>query len=148
MRAYTISRSGISPVPDQDIMTIIAPANKMIRIKRVRISGEDTASAAQETGIQRSTGGSGGGGALTAEKANTSDAAASSTINTTWSSQPSVSGSPHYVESWNSFGGGFDLTLDGREIYLVNSEQLSIRNLIGSSGSAPTLSITVELEEL
>ncbi len=144
MRLYTVRREGVSPTLNQDIMTIIAPANKMIRIKRIRVSGEDTTSTAIRTVIQRSTGGITGGGAITPEKANSSDPAASMTINTTWATQPTLSGGAHYAESWNSFGGGFDLTLDGRELYLVNSEQLSIRNTVG----APKMSIAVEIEEL
>ena len=144
MRSYTVSRSGVTAVITNDLMTIIAPANKMIRIKRIRVSGEDTASTPARMVIQRSTGGTTPGGALTAEKANTSDPAASSVVDTTWASQPSLAGAPHFVESWNSFGGGFDLTLDGREIYLVNSEKLSIRNTIATA----KLSIAVEFEEL
>ncbi len=144
MRAYTYTRSGVTPVTTDDLMTIIAPANKMIRIKRIRIAGEATASTVMRTVIQRSTGGTTGGGAITAEKKNTSDPAASSVVNTTWATQPTLSGIPLYAEAWNAFGGGLDLTLDGREIYLVNSEQLSIRNTVGTG----VLSISVETEEL
>ena len=145
MRAYTITRNNVTPNTSNDLVTIIAPANKAIRIKRIRASGEATASTAMRTVIQRSTGGASGGGGITPGQANSSDSAASTTVYTTWAGgQPTLSGNPHYNESWNAFGGGFDLTLDGREIYLVNSEQLSIRNTIGTG----TLSLDVELEEL
>lgn len=144
MRGYTVSRKGVTPTVGNDLMTIIAPANKMIRVKRIRATGEATASTAMRTIIQRSTGGVTPGGALTPEKTNTSDPAASSTINTTWGTQPTLSGSPLYNEGWNAFGGGFDLTLDGRELYLVNSEQLSIRADVGTGA----MSLDVELEEL
>jgi len=144
MRAYTVSRKGVTPTVGNDLMTIIAPANKMIRIKRIRASAEATASTIMRTIMQRSTGGTTPGGALTPEKASTSDPAASTVINTTWATQPTLSGSPHYNEGWNAFGGGFDLTLDGREIYLVNSEQLSIRQEVGGG----VMNLEVELEEL
>lgn len=144
MRVYTVSRKNVTPTVGNDLMTIIAPANKAIRIKRIRGSGEATASTVMRTIIQRSTGGTTGAGALTPEKANTSDPAASTLINTTWAEQPTLPGSPHYAEAWNAFGGGFDLTLDGREIYLVNSEQLSIR----ADAGAGVMDLEVEFEEL
>lgn len=144
MRTYTISRKGVTPTVGNDLMTIIAPANKMIRIKRIRASGEATASTVMRTIVQRSAGGATGGGALTPEKTNTSDPAASTTVNTTWGTQPTLSGAPLYNEGWNAFGGGFDLTLDGRELYLVNAEQVSIR---ADAGVDP-MNLDVELEEL
>ena len=143
-RTYTVSRNNVTPVVTNDLMTLIAPANKAIRIKRIRVSGEAGASTVMRTVLQRSTGGVTPGGALTPEKANTSDPAASSVIDTTWGTQPTLSGAPIYNEGWNAFGVGFDLTLDGREIYLVNSEQLSIRNTVGTG----VLDIEVEFEEL
>lgn len=144
MRLYTYTRLGVTPNTTDDLMTIIAPANKMVRIRRVQVWGEATTSTVMRTRIQRSTGGTTGGGAITAEKANTSDPAASAVVNTTWATQPSLSGNPQYTLAWNAFGGGVDLVLDGRELYLVNSEQLSIRQAAGTG----VLSLTVELEEL
>lgn len=144
MRVYTVTRKGVTPTVGSDLMTLIAPANKMLRIKRIRASGEATASTVMRTIIQRSTGGTTPGGALTPEKANTSDPAASTVIDTTWAAQPTLSGAAHYNEGWNAFGGGFDLTLDGREIYLVNSEQLSIR----ADAGAGVMNLEVEIEEL
>lgn len=134
-RSYTVSRTGVVPNTANDIMTIIAPAGGAVKIKRIRASGEDSASTPMRTVVQRSTGGTTGGGALTPEKTNSSDAAAASTIYTTWSAQPTLAGSATYVEGWNTFGGGFDLTLDGREIWLLNSQQLSIRNTVGTGVS-------------
>jgi len=144
MRGYTVSRKGVTPTVGNDLMTIIAPANKMIRIKRIRVTGEATASTAMRTVIQRSTGGTTPGGALTPEKTTTSDPAASTVVDTTWATQPTLSGSPLYNEGWNAFGGGFDLTLDGRELYLVNSEQVSIRADAGTG----VMSLEAEVEEL
>jgi len=144
MRTYAIARKGITPTVGSDLLTIIAPANKAIRIKRVRASGEATASTAMRTLIQRSTGGS-GSIPLTPEKTSTTDPAAGSTIVQAWiTTQPTPSGNPLYSEGWNAFGGGFDLTLDGREIYLVNAEQLSIRADLGTG----LMDLDVEFEEL
>ena len=144
MRLYTVTRNNVTPNTSNDLLTLIAASNKPIKINRIRCTGEATSSTAMRTVIQRSTGGTGAGGALTPEKTNTSDASANTVVDTTWSGQPSLSGSPLYNESWNAFAGGFDLTLDGREIYLLGAEQLSIRNTVGTG----TLSIDVEFSEL
>lgn len=144
MRTYAIGRKSITPTVGNDLLTIIAPANKAIRIKRIRASGEALASTAMRTLIQRSTGGS-GSIPLTPEKTSTTDPAAGSTIVQVWlTTQPTPSGNPLYSEGWNAFGGGFDLTLDGREIYLVNAEQLSIRADLGTG----LMDLDVEFEEL
>ncbi len=144
MRTYTIARKGITPTVGNDLLTIIAPANKAIRIKRIRASGEATASTVMRTIIHRSTGGS-GSIPLTPEKTSTTDPAAGSTIVQAWlTTQPAPSGNPLYNEGWNAFGGGFDLTLDGREIYLVNTEQLSIR----ADAGIGLMDLDVEFEEL
>ena len=144
MRTYTVTRKNVTPTVGNDLLTIIAPANKAIRIKRIRASGEATASTVMRTLIQRSTGGS-GSIPLTPEKSSTTDPAASSTIVQVWlTGQPTLSGIPLYNEGWNAFGGGFDLTLDGREIYLVNAEQLSIR----ADAGVGLMDLDVEFEEL
>lgn len=143
-RTYTITRNNVTPNVANDLITLIAATGHPVRIKRVRCSGESTVSTAMRTVIQRSTGGTTGAGAITPEKTNTGDNAATTVVDTTWVAQPTVSGNPLYNESWNSFAGGFDLTLDGREIYLVGTEQVSIRNTVGTG----TLSIDLEIEEL
>ena len=112
MRQYTVSRKNVTPTAGNDLLTIIAPANKAIRIKRIRASGEATASTVMRTLIQRSTGGS-GSIPLTPEKSSTTDPAASSTIVQVWlTGQPTLSGIPLYNEGWNAFGGGFDRDAD------------------------------------
>jgi hypothetical protein len=143
-RTYTITRNNVSPKVANDLLTIIAPANKSIRILHITAWGEATSSTAMRTVIQRSTGGTTGGGAATPEKLNTSDPAAGLTAYTTWSAQPTLSGSPLFNRSWNAFGGGFDLPLEDKPIHLVNSEQLSIRNTVGTG----LMSLEVVVEEL
>jgi hypothetical protein len=144
MRLYTVTINNTTPTITNDLMTIISPSGKTVRVKRIRASGEATSSTAMRTVIQRSTGGTTGGGAITPDKQSNTDPSASTIVDTTWSAQPTLSSIPHYNESWNAFGGGFDLTLDGREIYLSNGDQLSIRNTIGTG----LMSMDVEIEEL
>lgn len=144
MRNYTITRNNVTPNVANDLITLVAATGKPAFIRRIRCSGEATVSTAMRTVIQRCTAGTTPGGALTPEKTNTSDAAASTVVDTTWAAQPTLSGSPLYNESWNAFGGGFDITLDGREIYLLSTEQLSIRNTVGTG----LMSLDVEFVEL
>lgn len=143
MRSYTVTRNNVTPNIANDLVTFIATSGHPLRIKRIRCSGEAVTSTAMRTLIERSTSGTGGGGAITPSQTNTGDNAANTVVDTTWSGQPTLSGIPLYNESWNAFGGGFDLTLDGREIYLVGTEQLSIRNTIGTG----LMSLDVEFEE-
>ena len=143
-RLYTASVTGVTPNTSNDLMTILPASGKPIRIKRIRASGEATTSTVMRTVVNKSSSGTTGGGALTLDKASSSDPAASTTVNTTWSVQPTLAGQNHYQEGWNAFGGGFDLTLDGREIYLLTGDQLSIRNTVGTG----TMNLEVEIEEL
>jgi hypothetical protein len=143
-RLYTITRNNVTPNTSNDLLTIIAPSGGPVRLKRVRATGEATSSTVMRTVIQRSTGGTTGGGAVTPEKVCPTDAAAGSTVNTTWSGQPTLSGNPHYNEGWNAFGGGFDLVLDGREMIIEASAQVSIRNTVGTG----TMDLDVEIEEM
>jgi hypothetical protein len=144
MRIYTVTINNTTPNTSNDLMTFIAASGHPVMIKRIRASGEATSSTVMRTLIQRSTGGTTGGGAITADKCNSGDGTANTVVDTTWSAQPTLSGIPHYNESWNAFGGGFDLVLDGREIWLVGTEQLSIRNTVGTG----TMSLEVEFAEV
>ena len=143
MRLYTVTANNVTPSAANDLVTIIASSGFPVRIKRIRCTGEASSSTVMRTVIQRSTGGTTGGGAVTPDKCNTSDGAANTVANTTWATQPTLSGTPHYNESWNAQGGGFDLVLDGREIVLRTAEQLSIRNIVGTG----LMSFDVEIEE-
>ena len=143
MRLYTVTTNAVTPVVTNDVITLTAAAGLPVRVKRVRCTGEASASTVMRTVIQRSTGGATSGGALTPDKCNSSDAAASTVAVTTWTTQPTLAGIPHYNESWNAQGGGFDLVLDGRELVLRGGEQLSIRNTVGTG----LLSVDVEIEE-
>lgn len=140
---YTFVRENITPATTLDLLTIIAPASKSVVVKRIILSGEGTASAVQRTKVQRSTGGT-GGTAIVAEKKSTTLPAAGTTSKHTWTAEPTLSGGPMYSRGWNVFGGGVDLLQDGREIWLHNSEQLSIRPGAGTTGP---IDIEVEVEE-
>jgi len=142
-RRYVLNRANVTPNTTDDLLTIKAAASKVCIVKRIRLGGLATASTKMRTIIRRSSGGTTPGGAATPMKTNSSDGAAETSGYTTWATQPTLDSTSGYEEAWNAFGGGFDLTLDGREIVLVNAEQLSIRQAEGTGA----LNLDVEIEE-
>lgn len=141
---YSVVRSAaLSTTADH--MTFIAGSAAQIRILEIIFGGEATASAVNRIAVQRSTGGTTGGGAITPEKFNTRSPAATTVVDTTWAAQPTLSGNPALLKAINAFGGFVRwVAAPGEEIYLLNSEQLSIRSQSGTS----TFSVTVVFEEL
>ncbi len=133
MPLYTVTRTSSALSTANDSMTIIASASKPLRVYIVDIKGMGTTSAANEVLLSRSTGGTTGGGAITPSPTNTGSAAASFTVNTTWSAQPTLG-----VTLWR-FGvnanGAVDkfVAIPGAEISVPVSGQLSIRSASGTS---------------
>lgn len=144
MPLYTVTRTSSALSTANDSMTIIASASKPLRVYIVDIKGMGTTSAANEVLLSRSTGGTTGGGAITPSPTNTGSAAASFTVNTTWSAQPTLG-----VTLWR-FGvnanGAVDkfVAIPGAEISVPVSGQLSIRSASGTS----SVTINVLIEEV
>ena len=144
MPLYTVTRTSSALSTANDSMTIIASASKPLRVYIVDIKGMGTTSAANEVLLSRSTGGTTGGGAITPSPTNTGSAAASFTVNTTWSAQPNLG-----VTLWR-FGvnanGAVDkfVAIPGAEISVPVSGQLSIRSASGTS----SVTINVLIEEV
>jgi hypothetical protein len=111
----------------------------------ISIGGMGTATAANELGIWRSTGGSTGGGALTPTKFVTDQPTQSFTNFTTWSTQPTVTADPVLRLPVNSNGGIYRwVARPGEEVELRNSEQLSLRSAVGTG----SVSMHVVVEEM
>jgi hypothetical protein len=132
---HSVTRSNVTLNTANDLMTIIAAANRKIRIHEIQVGGLGTASAANEIAVQRSTGGTTGGGAITPESVDPDSLAdAVTVVNTTWSAQPTLSGTPILRLPVNANGGiNRWLAKPGQEIVVRNSGQLSIRPAVGSS---------------
>ena len=108
------------------------------------VGGESTTSTAARIAIQRSTGGTTPTN-QTLEKMSTRSPAAAGTFATTWSAQPSLSGSALLYHAFNTFGGTDRwVSAPGEEIYQVNGELLSERSASGT----PVVSTHVVIEEL
>lgn len=143
MGFYAVNISNTALNTSNDIMTFIAPANRRVRIHEISIGGMGTASAANELRVARSTGGTTGGGALTSEPVDPDSVAAGSTVNSTWSAQPTI-GNVILRLPVNANGGIYRwVAKPGEEIVIRNSGQLSLRSAVGTSN----VSVHVVFEE-
>lgn len=145
---YVISRDNITPTGGQDIITVVTASGRRARLIDVQVVGAGSSSAAQRLLAGRSTAGTTGGGAITPSKAeHTEQPAAASTVNTTWSVQPTLETNAHVV-GWNALGGiNKWQTQPGRPNGIVearNGENISIRAPSGPTFQAVSVSITVE----
>ena len=91
MLLYNVIRSNVTPTAAQDFFTIISNATRSFAILELDAEGAGTASAYTETGVYRvGTAGATGGGAITPVPVNPALAAAGFTVDTTWTTQPTV----------------------------------------------------------
>jgi len=136
---YSANRTSSALSTTNDTMTIIAPSTRSLKIWEVRIYGQGTTSAANEVAIARSTGGVTGGGAITPTPLATLSAASGVTVNTTWTTQPTLGVVIRRV-GVNSNGAYAPLVfMPGNEIDIPPSGQISIRSITGTGN------VTVEV---
>jgi len=145
MSMHSVTRSNVALNTANDLLTIIVAASRKIKIHEISVGGMGTASAANELAVQRSTGGTTGGGAITPESVDPDSLADSVTVvNTTWSAQPTLSGTPLLRLPVNANGGVYRwLAKPGQELVVRNSGQLSVRPAVGSS--TVTIHVVYEL---
>lgn len=139
---YYITKTSTALSTTNDAMTIICAASRTIRVKWISMVGMATASAANEVLVSRSTGGATGGGAITPTPATTQQAAAGMTVNTTWTTQPTLGVTIDRISVNANGGNSYRWYPPNQEPELRNSEQLSIRSASGTS--AVTLVVCVE----
>jgi hypothetical protein len=136
---YSANRTSSALSTTADTMTIIAPSTRALKIWEIRVYGQGTASAANELAVARSTGGTTGGGAITPTPLATLSAAAGATVNTTWTTQPTLGVVIRRI-GINANGAYAPLIfLPGNEIDVPPSGQISIRSISGTSN------VTVEV---
>lgn len=130
---YSANRTSSALSTTNDTMTIIAPATRALKIWEVRIFGQGTTSAANEVAIARSSGGATGGGAITPTPLATLSSASGTTVNTTWTTQPTLGVVIRRV-GVNANGAYSPLVfMPGSEIDVPPSGQISIRSITGTS---------------
>jgi hypothetical protein len=141
MPVYNVSRASSALSTTNDTLTIIASSTKPLRVIFGKVAGMGTASAANEVLLMRSSGGSGGGGAITPTPVNSGDPAASFTVNTTWSTQPTAGAVLHRFAP--NANGGIDpwVAVPGAEISIPVSGQVSLRSASGTSNVVPNFTI-------
>lgn len=142
MPLYTVTRTSTALSTANDLVTVTASNSKPLRLYIVDLKGMGSATAANEVLLSRSTGGTTAGGAITPTPLNTGSGAASFTVATTWSAQPTLG-----VTLWR-FGvnanGAIDkfVAIPGAEIPIPSSGQVSIRSASGTSNV--TLNMLIE----
>jgi len=125
---YSGTRAGVTQAASTaDLWTLSVGSTGQLRILESFVGGESTASAVARLAMQRSTGGATPTN-QTPEKASTRSPSAVATFATTWTTQPTLSGNPFLFHAFNTFGGTDRwVPQPGEEVYLVNSEILSLR---------------------
>jgi hypothetical protein len=105
MMIYNVQRSNVALSTSNDFMTLISGATRSFLILEIDAEGDGTASSYNEFGLYRvGTAGSTGGGAITPVPVDapnmtgtTPAIAFSGTVDTTWTTQPTVGGLIHNV---------------------------------------------------
>lgn len=133
MATYTVQVSNTALSTSNDLLTLIPASNRLVRIVEVSVAGMGTASSANELGVYRSTGGTTGGGAITPGKISSTAPTAASTVNTTWTGQPTL-GSKLFALGVNSNGGIYRwVARPGEEpLFIGGTDQLSLRSAVGT----------------
>lgn len=143
MGLFMVNRPRAAMVVGQDVLTIIASATKPLRILMAKLAGNDSAAAPLEAVMGVSTGGSGGGGAITPQRCDGGSGAASFTVNTTWTVQPTMAAGNGYHRFAPDARGGIDpfIALPGGEIFVPVGGQVSLRCITGTGIVVPNFQI-------
>lgn len=148
MALFSMSRSNVAMNTANDLLTVICAASRKFKVVDFVAAGAGGTSAAAaycEIGLYLSSAGTTGGAALTPKKWETDNPTQGFTNFTTWSVQPTLGGDPYYRYGFNAYGGILSKPLQPlRDIIMRNSEQLSIRPVVGTSN----ITFTVVIDEL
>lgn len=140
MAAYNITISGATLSTSNDTATFVTAATgvgSMISLYEVDFGGESASSTVNRIAFDRSTGGTTGGGAYTMVALNPASAAASGlAVYSTWSAQPTLSGSRVLTPCFNGFGGRYRWEAAPDRPIIVGTQgaaaNLSVRSLSGT----------------
>jgi hypothetical protein len=145
MGQYLVSRDNVTPTGGNDLITIVTASNRRARIKEVAVNGRGTVSAAQEIVVGISSGGTTGGGGITPDKVDHVDQpSAASTVNTTWSAQPTISTNVIKL-GFNALGGANRwIPPGGKGLEVRNGANISIRATSGPTWQAMSVNVIFE----
>jgi len=137
---YIANKVGAALSTTNDSMTITAASTRALKIWEIRVYGQGTTSAANEILVQRSSGGA-TPVPLVPQPLSSGAAAAASTVATSWTTQPGLTGTvPLRRIGVNSNGAYSPLVfMPGSEIEVPPSGQISLRSAVGTG------SVTIEL---
>jgi hypothetical protein len=126
-------------------MTIIAATNRRVRIVEISVAGRGITSAAQQLFVANGSGGTTGGGAISAVAFDHAEQpTAASTVNTTWSSQPTLSASGEVI-GWNALGGANRwIPPGGGALQARNGAYISVRAPSGPTYQSMSINVVIE----
>ena len=106
MAKFTINRQNVTVTNGNDILTIVAGTGKRIKLLRCAVTANGTASGTQNIVQVARAGPAGatGGGPLTPQPRFSGATAASSVVNTTWTTQPVVNANAGFAFNLSSNG--------------------------------------------
>lgn len=127
----------------QDVLTIVASATKPLRVLMAKLAGNDSTAAPLEAVLGVSTGGTTPGGAITPQRSDGGSGAASFSVYTTWSVQPTMAAGNGLHRFAPDARGGIDpfIALPGGEIFVPVGGQLSLRCVTGTGIVVPNFQI-------
>lgn len=129
---YNVTKTSTALSTTADAITITAPAGRSLKILAIRCYGGAAASAANEVGVYRSTGGA-TPVAITPVPLNSDSAAATFTAAGSWTTQPTVGVVLDRI-GVNANGSFVPLVFPpGQEIEIPGGGQVSIRSVSGTS---------------
>ena len=138
---YLVTKVGTALNTSKDSLTITAPAARSLKIWSIVIAGQGTASANNEILVSRSTVGT-IPTAVTPQPLNADYAAASFTVASLWTTDPTIGVTLRRI-SVNSNGGVTPVQfLPGNEIDVPGAGQISFRSAVGTG--IVTIEVIVE----
>jgi hypothetical protein len=130
---YSGTRGGATMATNADLWTYTAASAGQGRALEVNIGGEATVSAVTRVGLYNSASGATPTN-QTMEKFSTRSPAAAGTFASAWTTAPTLNTNPVLWFAFNAFGGGDKwVAQPGAELYVVNSEKISMRSSSGTS---------------
>jgi len=147
MAFYTLSRQNVTPTNGNDLVTLVAAANRRLRVVKCSVTAAGTASGTQNLVqlVRATTAGVTGGGAITPQAVAADMPAAAFTANTTWSTQPVLPANGGALFQLASNGAiRSESWFPEQAIEARNAENISLRSVSGSTA----VSFDLEIEEV
>lgn len=145
---YIVSRDNVTPSGGSDLITIVAPSNRRVRIIEVSVAGRGTSSAAQQVQVSSSTAGTTPSSPITPTPFGQSEQpTAAASVYTAWAVQPTLtnSGAGSEIIGFNALGGANRwIPPGGAALEVRNGACISVRATSGPTWQNASVSVVYE----